>query len=79
MNCKLIFILHLEAQNFNFSNFLYSWLKKQFRKADVRGKGCLNFNEVLNLLNQLNISMHSKHARALFDVRIDHLFKIYKL
>lgn len=43
------------------------WLKEQFRKADINGNGSLNFDECLDLLNRLNISMRRKEAKKLFD------------
>lgn len=49
-------------------NIFFSWLKEQFRKADVNGNGSLNFEECLDLLNRLNIAMRRKEARKLFNV-----------
>lgn len=50
------------------SNIFFRWLKEQFRKADINGNGSLNFEECLDLLNRLNISMRRKEARKLFNV-----------
>lgn len=49
-------------------NIFFRWLKDQFRKADVNGNGSLTFEECLDLLNRLNISMRRKEARKLFNV-----------
>ena len=45
-----------------------SWLKEQFKRADKDNDRFLTLDEVLQILNQMNISMNKKHAKALFDV-----------
>jgi len=42
------------------------WLRKQFNSADLDKNKCLNFQETLRLLNQLNISMDDSEAKQLF-------------
>lgn len=42
------------------------WLRKQFNSADLDKNKCLNFQETLKVLKQLNISMDESEAKQLF-------------
>ncbi|KAG1703694.1 1-phosphatidylinositol 4,5-bisphosphate phosphodiesterase delta-4 [Nymphon striatum] len=44
-----------------------TWLKGQFKKADINNSGSLDFLECLKLLKQLNILMSKFQAKFLFD------------
>ncbi|CAG0889393.1 unnamed protein product [Darwinula stevensoni] len=43
------------------------WLRKQFEAADENKSGRLNFDEVCQLVQQLNIDMDKKEIKLLFD------------
>ncbi|PSN53110.1 1-phosphatidylinositol 4, partial [Blattella germanica] len=49
----LITVLHGLKQEERFER----WLKQQFEEADVDNNGCLNFEECLKLLKQLNVKL----------------------
>lgn len=52
-------------------NYMYAllrWLKEQFIKADKDKTGSLDFKQVLDLLDRVNIKLSRRNAKQLFEV-----------
>ena len=47
---------------------VFRWLKKQFKLADISGDGFLNFDECMQLLDNLNLNFPREKAAELFKV-----------
>ena len=48
----------------------FSFMRSMFQSADKNGDGSLNFKEVVNLLERLNMSIDESHSEILFVVNI---------